>query len=65
MSTPTTPKPRVIDPAILEMRKQHAANVAAHKAKQASADTLKRIIEKELPKLTAADKALLLKELQP
>lgn len=63
MSTkPTTP--RTLDPAIAALRKEHAGKVALLKATQRSAEVLKRILSELLAKLTDADKATLLKELE-
>ena len=65
MSTPSTPsKPRTIDPEILKLREAHKANVAKLQFERKSAETLKRIVEKELPKLTEVDRLSLLTEVK-
>lgn len=55
----TTRTPRVIDPAIAALRKEHAEKVAELKRNQQSAATLKTITEKLLPKLNATDAQIL------
>ncbi len=52
-------KARVIDPGIAAINEKKRAEVAAYRATQASAATLKNIIEKLLPKLTGDDSAKL------
>lgn len=50
----TSPKPRVIDPAIAALREEHQIKVEAFRKQRKSADTLVRIMEL-IAKLTVED----------
>ena len=45
-----------IDPAIIELKRQHKENVAKFRHNKASAKLLKTILEKRLPQMTQEDK---------
>ena len=57
--------PRVFDPAIIELRAEHAIKVAKQIAKRASAKILATIVTKRLVQLTDEDRGRLFDTLSP